>query len=143
MNMIDQALTIAVRAHAGQVDRGGRPYILHPLRLMHRSQSDEEMIVALLHDTVEDGDISLEGLREAGFSQEVVNAVDCLTKREGEDYEQFIERIRPNDLARRVKILDIEDNMNISRLNNLQMKDFERLQKYHKALGLLKSQIID
>lgn len=143
MNMIDQALTIAVRVHAGQVDRGGRPYILHPLRLMHRCRSDEEMIVALLHDTVEDGDITLKDLIEAGFSEHVVNAVDCLTKREGEGYEQFVERICPNDLARRVKILDIEDNMNISRLNGLQMKDFERLQKYHKALGLLKSQIND
>lgn len=143
MNMIDQALAIAVRVHAGQVDRGGRPYILHPLRLMHRCQSDEEMMVALLHDTVEDGDITLKDLREAGFSDEIMNAVDCLTKREGEGYEQFVERICPNDLARRVKILDIEDNMNISRLNNLQMKDFERLLKYHKALGLLRSQIND
>jgi (p)ppGpp synthase/HD superfamily hydrolase len=133
MNLIEKSLHIAVRQHAGQPDKGGATYVLHPLRLMHKLTTDQEMAVALLHDVVEDTPCSLEDLRNEGIPQEVVDAIDCLTKRKGEDSEKSIDRVAANPLARRVKIADLEDNMDIRRLPELSDKDCERLKRYHKA----------
>ena len=124
---------LATEAHRGQVDRAGSPYILHPLRLMCRVNSDTERIIAVLHDVVEDTDYTLDDLRERGYSEEIVTAVDCLSRREDETYEQFIQRIKPNPLARRVKLADLMDNMDIRRAGLLQEKDLERLQRYQNA----------
>ena len=91
------------------------------------------MMVPVLHDVVEDTDWTLEKLREQGFSEAVLTAVDCATNRSGESYDQFIERVQSNPIAREVKIADLEDNMNIRRIGEIKPKDLERLEKYHKS----------
>lgn len=136
-SMLEKAINLASTAHAGQPDKAGKPYILHPLRLMLKFNSEEEMIVAMLHDVVEDSGISLEQLRRQGFAQPIVAAVDCLTRRKGESYEDFIARIKVNNLARKVKIEDIKDNLDLTRLTTVSENDLLRAAKYHKALGVL------
>lgn len=135
---LEDAISIAAGAHRGQRDKAGAPYLLHPLRLMLRMDSEAAMMAAVLHDVVEDSDWTLEKLRERGFSEEVVGAVECLTHREGEPYEEFVERLKVNPLARRVKIADLEDNMNVLRIGALAPKDLQRIEKYHRAWGVLK-----
>jgi (p)ppGpp synthase/HD superfamily hydrolase len=137
---VEDAISIAAQAHKGQQDKAGAPYLLHPLRMMLRMNSETAMMAAVLHDVVEDTDWTLERLHEAGFSAEVIEAVDCLTHREGESYEEFVERVRTNPIARQVKIADLEDNMNIRRIGQLGAKDLERLEKYHRAWCVLTSE---
>jgi (p)ppGpp synthase/HD superfamily hydrolase len=137
MATIEDAISIAAHAHKGQKDKAGAPYLLHPLRMMLRMDTEAAMMAAVLHDVVEDTEWTLERLREAGFSDEVLEAVDCLTHREGESYEQFVERVRTNPIARQIKIADLEDNMNVRRINQLGPKDLERLEKYHRAWRVL------
>lgn len=138
MISIEKAIQLALEAHAGQVDKGGEPYILHPLRMMSRMEGEVEAIVAVLHDVVEDSDVGLQDLRVHGFSKEAIDAVECLTKREGEDYESFIRRVDGNEVARRVKIADLEDNLDIARIPELEPPDLERVAKYHRALQWLR-----
>jgi len=137
---IEDAISVAAQAHKGQRDKAGAPYLLHPLRMMLRMDSEAAMMAAVLHDVVEDTDWTLERLREAGFAEEVVEAVDCLTHREGESYEEFVVRVRANPIARQVKVADLEDNMNIRRIGRLAAKDLERLEKYHRAWRVLTSE---
>lgn len=139
MSILDAAVALACRVHAGQVDKSGKPYILHPLRLMLKFEDVDEQVVSVLHDVVEDGDVTLDELRELGVSSAAVAAIDCLSKREGELYEDFIARIKPNDLARRVKIADIRDNLDLTRLPQVSDKDLQRVAKYHRALRELMS----
>ncbi len=133
MATIERAILIAAQAHSGQRDKAGAPYILHPLRLMMRMESEDAMIAAVLHDVVEDSDWTLERLREEGFSEEILQAVDCLTRRDDESYDEFIARARANPIARRVKIADLEDNMNVKRIGEMTQKDLARIEKYHCA----------
>lgn len=135
---LEDAISIAAAAHRGQRDKAGAAYLLHPLRLMLRMDSEAAMMAAVLHDVVEDSDWTLDRLRERGFAEEVVEAVACLTHRDGESYEEFVERVKPNALARRVKIADLEDNMNVLRIGRLGEKDLQRLEKYHRAWRVLK-----
>lgn len=100
---------------------------------MLHMNSEAAMVAAVLHDVVEDSDWTIERLRARGFSEEVLHAVDCLTKREGEDYEGFITRARQDPIARQVKIADLEDNMDIRRMEKLSAEDLENLDKYHRA----------
>lgn len=137
MSNLDTAIALACRAHAGQVDKAGGAYILHPLRLMLRFDDLEAQMVAVLHDVVEDSDTGLADLRALGFADAVVNAIECLTKQPGEDYTAFIQRLAVNPLARRVKIEDIKDNLNLTRLPELSDKDLARARKYHQALAYL------
>ena len=130
---IEDAILIAAEAHEGEKDKAGAAYILHPLRMMMRMKTESEMMTAILHDVVEDTDWTLEMLREKGFSEEVLEAVECVTNRAGESYEEFIKRAGKNPIARRVKIADLEDNMNIQRIGEITQKDLERLEKYHKS----------
>jgi (p)ppGpp synthase/HD superfamily hydrolase len=123
--------------HQGQFDKAGAPYILHPLRLMFRLQDTNARIVAVLHDVVEDTDIALDDVCEQGFSEEVISAVDALTRRNGETYEEFTERIVPNALARTVKIEDLRDNLNLTRVQSLSEDGVNRIHRYHKALARL------
>ena len=139
MATLDHAIQIAVQAHAGQKDKAGKPYILHPLRLMLKMHTDTERIAAVLHDVVEDSDWSLEGLCQQGFQEEVITALDCLTRKENETYESFIERVNTNPTARTVKIADLQDNMDLERINNPTEEDFARIEKYRKALKFLSS----
>ena len=137
-NIIDKALRIACVAHAGQVDKGGAPYILHPLRLAMSFHDTTLQVVALLHDVVEDSKVTLDGLRNsAGFSDAIVLAVDALTKRKGEDYDDFIDRVARNNIAKQVKIKDLKDNMDVTRLESLTKDDLARLVKYQKAHDFL------
>lgn len=137
---IEDAIAIAANAHKGQTDKAGNSYILHPLRMMMQMKSETAMIAAVLHDVVEDTAWTLEELREKGFSNEVLEAVECLTNRTGENYGEFIERVQENKIAREVKIADLEDNMNIRRIDQLKPKDLERLEKYHKYWKILMKQ---
>ncbi|MDO6454574.1 GTP pyrophosphokinase [Neptunomonas phycophila] len=137
MSNLDQAISIAVKAHSDQFDKAGRPYILHPLRLMFRFEDEPEMIVAVMHDVIEDSDFTYEDLKKLGFSTEVIAAIDCLTRRENEDYENFILRASQNILAKKIKIEDIKDNLDLTRLNNITKTDLQRIEKYHRALKVL------
>lgn len=133
MSDLDTALAIAVEAHRGQLDKAGQPYILHPLRVMARVTTPEERLVAVLHDVVEDSPTTLDDLRAAGFEEPVVRAVDRLTRRDDESYEAFIERLKDDPLARRVKLADLEDNMTLTRLTDLDDRAIERLGRYVRA----------
>ena len=138
MPTLEDAIALAVEAHRGQRDKAGQTYILHPLRVMMRLETEAERMAAILHDVVEDTPYTLERLRELGYPEEVLGALDCLTKREGESYEAFIERVRPHPLARRVKLADLEDNMDVRRLPSVGPKETERLARYRAAWARLK-----
>lgn len=135
---LEDAIALAVEAHRGQRDKAGQTYVLHPLRVMMRLETETERMVAVLHDVVEDSPWTLERLREAGYPEEVLGALDCLTKREGETYEAFIERVLPHPLARRVKRADLEDNMDVRRLPSISEKEASRLARYRAAWERLK-----
>jgi (p)ppGpp synthase/HD superfamily hydrolase len=138
MPTLEDAIALAVEAHRGQRDKAGQTYILHPLRVMMRLETEAERMAAILHDVVEDTPYTLERLRELGYPAEVLTALECLTKREGENYEAFIERVRPHPLARRVKLADLEDNMDVRRLTAVGPKEAERLARYRAAWARLK-----
>lgn len=134
MSTLERAIEIAREAHAGQYDKAGKEYILHPLRVMERGRTEEEKIVGVLHDVVEDSEWTFEMLEAEGFTPEVIEALRCVTKlSEDEDYDHFIDRVLTNPLAMRVKLLDLEDNMDMSRLDECTEGDIQRLQKYQKA----------
>ena len=133
MSTLEKAISLAAEAHNGQKDKNGAPYILHPLRVMARVQSDTEKIAAVLHDTIEDTDCTIEKLREKGYSEQVLEAIDCLTKRDGEDYDKYLNRSMSNPIAQKVKIADLEDNMDIRRFDVLKEEDLKRLNKYLRA----------
>ena len=133
----EKAMQIAEKVHRNQVDKGGKPYISHPVRVEMMCSRQEDRLVALLHDTVEDGDIASEYLLMVGFPQEVVDAVLSVSRKSGENYFDFIQRCKSNPIGRRVKICDLKDNMDVTRLNDLTEKDIERLKKYHKAYKML------
>ncbi|WP_085704205.1 HD domain-containing protein [Pseudomonas sp. B15(2017)] len=134
---LERAIAIAATAHAGQVDKGGAPYILHPLKVMLRMSSLDERIVAVLHDVVEDCGISLDDLRKEGFSEEVLSAIESVTKVPGESYEDFVERAAQNPIGRVVKLADLEENSDLSRIASPSWEDLERIEKYRRAIGRL------
>jgi (p)ppGpp synthase/HD superfamily hydrolase len=137
-DLLEKAVSIAVEAHRGQRDRTGAPYILHPMRVMASVDCDIEKIVAILHDVVEDTDWTFERLAEEGFPADVIEALNCVTKREGEEYDDFVKRSASNKIARKVKLADLEHNMDARRLSNVTEKDIERLKKYVRAWRFLK-----
>ena len=136
--LLEKALRIAVEAHAGQVDKSGKPYIFHPLRVCCRCFTDEEKMVALLHDTIEDTEITAEDLLSEGFPPYIVEAILSISRNEDETYEEFVKRTGLNPLGRAVKLHDLEDNMDISRLEQVTEKVLDRLNKYIKAYRYLK-----
>ncbi len=141
MSNIDTAIAIAVKAHSGHTDIGGAPYILHPLRVMLKMKTEVEMIVAVLHDVIEDSELSIGSLEKAGFSKEIIEAIRIVTRTEFSSYDDYISTIQTNQIATKVKLADIEDNMNLLRLNTLDEKAIKRLHKYftsHKKLSGLK-----
>jgi len=131
------AIRIANDAHEGQVDKAGAPYILHPIRVMLRLSNETERIVAVLHDTIEDTDVTIEMLRSLGFSEEILEAVLALTHQERESYEDFVLRVKENPLAAAVKRADIADNMDLTRLHSVTERDKARQEKYARALLVL------
>jgi (p)ppGpp synthase/HD superfamily hydrolase len=139
MSNLGRAIEIAATAHAGQVDKGGKPYILHPLWVMNkvRHLGEEHMIVAVLHDVIEDTGISIGDLIAERFSQNVIHALIMLTHDKTSSYEEYIKAIASDPIAKAVKLRDLEHNTKVTRLKGLRKKDFDRLEKYHKAYTYL------
>jgi (p)ppGpp synthase/HD superfamily hydrolase len=132
--MLAKMLLIATNAHAGQFDKGGSPYILHPLKVMHylKTEDEELQCIALGHDVIEDTDVTYKDLREAGISERVINGIDALTKRLGETYEDYKARVYANRDAMKVKLCDLRHNTDIRRLKGVREKDLERMAKYQR-----------
>jgi (p)ppGpp synthase/HD superfamily hydrolase len=137
MSMIAKAIILAAWAHKGQKDKAGAPYILHPLRVMLAMYTESGMTTAILHDVTEDTPLKLSDLTEMGFSEEIVDAVDHLTKRAGEPYDTFIRRVKESAMATAVKLADINDNMDLKRIASPTKTDHERVKKYVRARAIL------
>jgi (p)ppGpp synthase/HD superfamily hydrolase len=139
MPTLEDAIIFAAEAHRGQKDRADEPYIMHPARVMAQLKGDDLQMIAILHDVIEDTDITLEDLRAAGYPEHVVVAVDALTKRpeSGETYPQYIRRVKQNPLAVQVKIADLRDNADLGRLPKVEASDLKRLDRYNRALQYL------
>lgn len=136
-----KAIEIAASAHSTQKDKGGSPYILHPIRVMMSLNTEEEKIVGVLHDVVEDSeDWDFDRLREQGFAEDIISALKSVTKQsDAENYEAFIERAGRNQIGRNVKIADIKDNLDVTRIGPLKEKDLLRINKYKNAFSKLAS----
>ena len=140
MSTLERAIVIAAEGHAGVRDKAGAPYILHPLRMMLRLSSPDERIVAVLHDVCEDcPGWTFDRLRDEGFSDEIIAALDAVTKREGEDYEDFARRAAANPIGRNVKLADLA----LSRIAEPTEADYQRIEKYQRAIKLAKDSALD
>jgi (p)ppGpp synthase/HD superfamily hydrolase len=136
--LYQRALDIAVKAHEGQLDKGGHPYIAHPLAVASKVEGKNEKIAALLHDVVEDSEITLNELQKE-FPEDIVTAVDLLTKKQIPDFSQqtYLEKIKANAIARCVKLADLEHNMDISRIPDPKEQDYVRTQRYRASMEFL------
>lgn len=132
-SMLSAMLVLTVNAHDGQFDKGGKPYILHPLRIMHRLRTDDECLqcIALGHDVVEDCGVTYQQLSDIGMPMRVIDGIRCLTKIPGETYEEYKAKVMSNWDSMRVKMEDLRDNSDIRRLKGIGQKDIERMQRYH------------
>ena len=150
LDIIEHAFDVMGIAHSGQVDKGGNYYFLHPFRVSqeikkhftYKHTDYDKFItecVAILHDVIEDTNITAEDLSNEGFEDAIVNRVVRMTRNEGESYMDYIKRIGEDNICRIVKMCDLKDNMDITRLDKLNNEDFNRLKKYHKAYKYLKS----
>ena len=139
MATLESALQLAAEAHSGQQDKAGKPYILHPIRVMLSVSTTDEQIAAILHDTVEDTDVTYEQLSEAGFSAEIISAVRALTKLDGESRVEAARRAVKHPIARQVKLADVKDNLDISRIPHLTDKDHARLDEYKLVQEILEA----
>lgn len=142
--MLGKAIAIAAEAHEGQKDKSGKEYIEHPLRVMMVMSSRDEKIVAVLHDVIEDTPTNAGDLYAAGFPDHIITAVDAISKRMSENNNEYLNRVKVNELALSVKLMDIADNMSPARLANLPEKTRKRLIKqYKKSLAILTKDDID
>lgn len=133
--LLNKMLVLATNAHAGQFDKGGVPYILHPLKVMHylRGDADEEIqCIALGHDIVEDTDVTYRQLAEEGFTERIIAGIKALTKVPGETYDEYKEKVFANEDAMRVKMADLRHNTDIRRLKGATDKDLARTEKYYR-----------
>jgi len=137
MATLEQAISLAAKQHEGQVDKANAPYILHPLRVMLNVPTIQHKIVAVLHDILEDTETTIEDLYQFGFQEHLIDAIVALTKKQGETRLEAAQRARQNPIARVVKLADINDNMNLSRIQSPTVKDFERLKEYQQVRDLL------
>lgn len=138
-NILKKAIQIATTAHAGQTDKGGNPYISHPMRLMENVESVEEKIVAVLHDVVEDTEVTFADLEKEGVPQVCIDALKLLTHEKDVPYMDYVKSISSNEIATSVKIADLKDNSDLSRLESITDKDIARVEKYTKALSILQA----
>ena len=136
---LERAIEIAVAAHKGMKDKGGNPYILHPLRIMISLITEDERIVGVLHDVVEDcPEWTFERLKAEGFSERVLTSLKSVTKNSNDnDYQAFVERAKSDPVGRMVKIADIKDNLDVTRIGELREEDIARINRYKKALQVL------
>ncbi len=140
MSTLERAIAIAAQGHSGQVDKAGAPYILHPLRVMLGVETNDERIVAVLHDLVEDcPGWTFERLRLEGFSEPVLAGLDAVTNRAGEDYQAFVKRAAANPIGIRVKLADLRDNCDLSRIAEPTERDYARIEKYRQAIQSIES----
>ena len=134
MATLEKAILIATQAHRYQQDKSGRPYILHPLRVMMKMETEQEMTAAVLHDVVEDNKHwSFERLDREGFSADIIEIIDHLTRRDDESYEEYVARAGNHPVARKIKLADLRDNMDMTRLATFDDAASERLRRYHRA----------
>ena len=140
MATLERAIQIAVEAHAGQTDKAGQPYILHPLRVMQSLKTDEQRIVGVLHDVVEECEVqNFDVLKAEGFKPRIIKALKSVTKRKRgrEEYDDFVRRAMENDIGRHVKRADLIDNMDIMRISDPSEADFQRIARYRQAIKIL------
>ena len=136
--LIKKAMRIAFDAHRDQVDKAGVPYIFHPFHLAEQMETEDEVIVALMHDVVEDTDMTLKNLCVLGFSSEVTEALSLLTHEDGVPYMTYIEAIACNPLAAKVKLADLRHNSDMTRLEEIDDKVLARIEQYKSAIALLR-----
>ena len=143
--MLDRMLVIVTNAHHGQFDKGGRPYILHPLRVMSFLKEDDEELqcIALGHDVIEDTKVTYKDLREAGMTERVIDGIRALTKQPGQTYEEYKEGVFASRDAMRVKLCDLRHNTDIRRLKGVTEKDIARMAKYHTFYLEIQSRLVD
>jgi hypothetical protein len=144
MATIEKALQMAAKAHEGQTDKEGLPYILHPLRVMHGVKGLDAQIVAILHDVIEDTSVTLDDLRTAGFSETILAAVRSVTHGKDESYADYVVRCKPDPIGRQVKLADLEDNSRLSRMilrTDRPENDIARMRKYALAYKFLTDQL--
>ena len=134
-----KAITVAYNAHQGQLDRAGLPYILHPLHVAEQMKDEDTCVVALLHDVIEDTDLTLENLREYGFTEAQIEGVRVMTREEDADYFEYIRSVKTNPLALAVKLEDLKHNSDVTRIIEMTDKDLQRIEKYKKAMEILLS----
>jgi len=141
--MLAQMLHIATSAHHGQFDKGGAPYILHPLKVMHYLKNDDEelMCIALGHDVIEDTSVTYKDLRDAGISERVINGIWRLTKQPGQTYDEYKQGVFASEDAMRVKLADLRHNTDIRRLKGVTEKDIARMAKYHTFYMEIKTRL--
>lgn len=139
LESVSKALRLATAAHKGQTDKGGADYIKHPIAVAECFDDEEGQIVALLHDTIEDTEVTIENLRAEGFSDAILNAVYCLTQKKDESRNDYLQRVTENSLAAKVKIADLAHNSDLSRITSPTQKDFARVEKYTKEVTFLKT----
>jgi (p)ppGpp synthase/HD superfamily hydrolase len=138
MSTLERAIVIAANGHAGVKDKAGAPYILHPLRMMLSLSSLDERIVAVLHDVCEDCEgWTLGRVKDEGFPDHIIATLDSVTNRDGEDYDAFVRRAAANPIGRRVKLADLADNCDLSRISKPTQRDYERIEKYRRAIKLI------
>jgi (p)ppGpp synthase/HD superfamily hydrolase len=138
MSTLERAIVIAAEGHAGTIDKAGAPYILHSLRVMLAMREKNDRIVGVLHDVVEDcAGWTLDRVRSEGFSEEVVEAINSVTKRDGEEYFSFVRRAAENPIGRKVKLADLKDNSDLARISNPTQRDFDRIEKYRDAIKII------
>lgn len=138
--MLQRAKAIAAAAHAGQVDKANQPYFGHLMRVMEAAPEGDAKVVAILHDLIEDcPGWDLNRLGQEGFEPRVIEAIDAMTKKPGQDYGDYLAGVKANDLARVVKLADLADNMRLDRIPNPGPKDFQRLAKYEAAREFLEN----
>lgn len=143
--MLAQMLHIATTAHHGQFDKGGNPYILHPLKVMHYLKSDDEelMCMALGHDVIEDTSVTYQDLREQGISERVITGIRALTKQPGQTYDEYKAGVFASEDAMRVKMADLRHNSDIRRLKGVTDKDVARIAKYMKFYAEIRAKLVD
>lgn len=134
-----KAMKIAFDAHRGQTDRAGIDYVNHPLHLAEQMETESETCAALLHDVVEDSDWTIEMLDAEGIPNDALEAIKLLTHKEGIPYMEYIEALKDNEIARKIKLADLTHNSDLSRLSEVSEKDRTRIRKYNKAIELLNS----
>lgn len=135
--LLEKAIGLAKEKHKDQVDKGGNPYIEHPIAVMNRLKTTEQKIVGVLHDVVEDTDVTLDDLRNDGYPEFIVLGVDSVTRRDGETRAAFINRAKQNELGRPVKIEDLNENSDLTRIPNPQEKDYKRVEMYQREIEYL------